>query len=58
MHIDRFLQRPVLSNKEAGVGVLTEYRVLAPPPLPHLLLHWPEKVRGVPVSSELHHILL
>ena len=58
MHIHRFLQRPGLTNLEAGVGVLTEYRDLAPPPPPVLLLLWPEIVRGVAVSSELHQFLL
>ena len=58
MHIDRLLEGPVLPSLESGVWVLAQYRVLTPPPPTHLLLHLPQRVRGVAVSVELHHILL
>ena len=58
MHGYFFLQRPVLPRPVASVGVLTQHRVLAPPPPTHRQLHWPQKVRGVTKSVELHHILL
>ena len=58
MHIDRLLEGPVLPSLESSVGVLTQHRVLTPPPQTHLLLHLPERVRCVAVSVGLHHILL
>ena len=58
MHIDCFLQRPVLSDHEASVGVLTQHRVLAPPPSTPLLLFWIKEASDVAAGVVLHHFLL
>ena len=58
MQIHCFLQRPVPPRLKASVRVLTQHRVLAPPPLPIRLLNRPEKVCGVAESAELEHLLL
>ena len=54
MHVHFFLQRPVFPHIEAGVGVLTEHRFVAPPPYPPFLLKIPQGVSGVAVFVVLH----